>query len=229
DQGAHATARLRQPLVRLGRVGDRESGEMHAAIAPHRMVQLLGEFCIRRLEQRLDIAARQHGGDVAGAGRLRRTARGVRIELDGFRRRCESGPRQRAARGLRVAHEMADMVEKNLVSDGELAICMGHAATYVFCSGRTSKDAGTLAQLVLRSPDMTSATDMRAETTAEAPVAYPARAGAPRAAVSFVDVTKHFPAAGGGRLEVLRAVSFDVPLGEIVAIVGPSGAGGEVQ
>jgi NitT/TauT family transport system ATP-binding protein len=69
---------------------------------------------------------------------------------------------------------------------------------------------------------MTSASDMQAETTAAAPMA---RAGASRAAVSFVDVTKHFPAAGGGRLEVLRAVSFDVPLGEIVAIVGPSGAG----
>jgi NitT/TauT family transport system ATP-binding protein len=69
---------------------------------------------------------------------------------------------------------------------------------------------------------MMSATDMRAEVTTEASVPH---AGAPRAAVSFVDVSKYFPAAGGGRLEALRAVSFDVPLGEIVAIVGPSGAG----
>ena len=44
-------------------------------------------------------------------------------------------------------------------------------------------------------------------------------------AISFQNISKHFPAADGSQLEVLRAVSFDVPLGDIVAILGPSGSG----
>ena len=44
-------------------------------------------------------------------------------------------------------------------------------------------------------------------------------------AVSFIEVSKRFPAADGGLLEVLRGVSFDVPVGKIVALVGPSGSG----
>jgi NitT/TauT family transport system ATP-binding protein len=43
--------------------------------------------------------------------------------------------------------------------------------------------------------------------------------------ISFIDVSKRFPAADGSLLEVLRGVSFDVPAGEIIAIVGPSGSG----
>ena len=44
-------------------------------------------------------------------------------------------------------------------------------------------------------------------------------------AISFRDVSKHFPAADGTRLEVLRDVSFDVRIGDVVAILGPSGSG----
>jgi ABC-type nitrate/sulfonate/bicarbonate transport system ATPase subunit len=44
-------------------------------------------------------------------------------------------------------------------------------------------------------------------------------------AISFRDVSKHFPAADGSRLEVLRDVSFDVRIGDVVAILGPSGSG----
>ena len=44
-------------------------------------------------------------------------------------------------------------------------------------------------------------------------------------AISFQDVSKHFPAAHGSRLEVLRDVSFDVRIGDVVAILGPSGSG----
>ena len=44
-------------------------------------------------------------------------------------------------------------------------------------------------------------------------------------AISFQDVSKHFPAADGSRLEVLRDVSFDVRIGHVVAILGPSGSG----
>jgi ABC-type nitrate/sulfonate/bicarbonate transport system ATPase subunit len=44
-------------------------------------------------------------------------------------------------------------------------------------------------------------------------------------AISFQDVSKYFPAADGTRLEVLRDVSFDVRIGDVVAILGPSGSG----
>jgi ABC-type nitrate/sulfonate/bicarbonate transport system ATPase subunit len=70
---------------------------------------------------------------------------------------------------------------------------------------------------------MTSVTDLRSAEPAAARVKQRDPAGAP--AVSFQDVSKHFPAADGSQLEVLRAVSFDVPVGDIVAILGPSGSG----
>lgn len=46
-----------------------------------------------------------------------------------------------------------------------------------------------------------------------------------KTAISFAEVWKFFPAADGSLLEVLHDVSFDVPGGEIVAILGPSGSG----
>jgi ABC-type nitrate/sulfonate/bicarbonate transport system ATPase subunit len=60
-------------------------------------------------------------------------------------------------------------------------------------------------------------------STATAPAARAQQAGAP--AISFQEVNKSFASGSRGRLEVLRAVSFDVSPGEIVAIVGPSGSG----
>ena len=44
-------------------------------------------------------------------------------------------------------------------------------------------------------------------------------------ALSFVHASKRYPRADRGTLEVLRDVSFQVPRGEIVAILGPSGSG----
>src|SRR5262249_48559311 len=44
-------------------------------------------------------------------------------------------------------------------------------------------------------------------------------------AVSFLHVYKRFARTDGTRLDVLRDVTFDVPCGEIVAILGPSGSG----
>jgi ABC-type nitrate/sulfonate/bicarbonate transport system ATPase subunit len=44
-------------------------------------------------------------------------------------------------------------------------------------------------------------------------------------AISFRDVSKHFPRRDGSRLDVIDAVSFAVPTGDIVALLGPSGGG----
>jgi NitT/TauT family transport system ATP-binding protein len=47
----------------------------------------------------------------------------------------------------------------------------------------------------------------------------------PTFAISFAGVSKRFARPGGGTLDALDRVSFDVPAGEIVAILGPSGSG----
>jgi ABC-type nitrate/sulfonate/bicarbonate transport system ATPase subunit len=49
--------------------------------------------------------------------------------------------------------------------------------------------------------------------------------GEPPPALSFQDVSKQFERSDGPPLEVLRGISFEVPVGRIVAILGPSGAG----
>ena len=68
---------------------------------------------------------------------------------------------------------------------------------------------------------MTSGTDIN---PAESALTRMADRGA-GPALSFQGVSKHFPAADGSRLEVLRDVSFDVRIGDVVAILGPSGSG----
>jgi ABC-type nitrate/sulfonate/bicarbonate transport system ATPase subunit len=68
---------------------------------------------------------------------------------------------------------------------------------------------------------MTSETDINLPETVLTRMAD--RGGGP--AISVQDVSKHFPATDGSRLEVLRDVSFDVRIGGVVAILGPSGSG----
>jgi ABC-type nitrate/sulfonate/bicarbonate transport system ATPase subunit len=78
-----------------------------------------------------------------------------------------------------------------------------------------------MARLVLPSSQMTSGTDFNPVDPALTRMAD--RGVGP--AISFQDVSKHFPTADGSRLEVLRDVSFDVRIGDVVAILGPSGSG----
>jgi ABC-type nitrate/sulfonate/bicarbonate transport system ATPase subunit len=70
---------------------------------------------------------------------------------------------------------------------------------------------------------MASVTDAGSAQLTEARVMRPDQGDA--CAISFQHVSKQFPAADGGQLEVLRDVSFDVPAGKIVALLGPSGSG----
>jgi ABC-type nitrate/sulfonate/bicarbonate transport system ATPase subunit len=72
---------------------------------------------------------------------------------------------------------------------------------------------------------MASTTDLTNPQPSQYKAAQPEQKGVSGPAISFQDVSKHFPAADGGELEVLRGVSFELPVGDIVAIVGPSGSG----
>ena len=99
------------PMPRAG-IGDREGGELQARMARQRRLELAAERGVRGLEQHLDIAAREHRADIAGAGRP-----AVGRDLHRLRRRRKSGAHQRRGRSLRVAHEMADVIEKNLIAE----------------------------------------------------------------------------------------------------------------
>jgi ABC-type nitrate/sulfonate/bicarbonate transport system ATPase subunit len=72
---------------------------------------------------------------------------------------------------------------------------------------------------------MTGTTDLAGPQPSQSRATQPERITVSGAAISFQDVSKRFPAADGSPLEVLREVSFDLPVGDIVAIVGPSGSG----
>ena len=116
-QRAHRKAGIGEPLVRRRRIGNRERSKMHAGMARQRGVEFAAERRVGGLEQHLDVAAREHRGDVAGAGR-----RAVGIGLHRHRRRRETGARQRRARRLRVGDEMADVIEEDFAADRKLAV-----------------------------------------------------------------------------------------------------------
>jgi ABC-type nitrate/sulfonate/bicarbonate transport system ATPase subunit len=72
-------------------------------------------------------------------------------------------------------------------------------------------DAGKMPEAVGAQPDLRG---IRAPTPAPG-----------QTAISFAQVWKFFSTSDGSPLEVLHDVSFEVPSGEIVAILGPSGSG----
>ena len=78
-----------------------------------------------------------------------------------------------------------------------------------------------MARLVLPSSQMTSGTEFNPVDPVLTRIAD--RGVGP--AISFQDVSKHFPAADGSRLEDMRDVSYDVRICDVVAILGPSGSG----
>ncbi len=121
DQVANGEIIRGEAAVCSFRVRHGESREMHSGVAFERRIELTGQRRIGCLEQNLAIAASEHDGDVAGSGRTR-AAGGIRADLDGNRRRRKSATRQRAARGLGIAHEMGDVIEEYFFARRKLAV-----------------------------------------------------------------------------------------------------------
>src|SRR5262249_23153970 len=124
-----AEARRAEPLVPGVGVSDRECGKLDAGMARKRRLELAAERRVGGLEQHLHVARRQHRADIS---RPCRSAGGR--HLPRRRRRREAGARERPRRGLRATHEVADMVEKNLIAERQLAInfChLGHFAPLI--------------------------------------------------------------------------------------------------
>ncbi|MFD2184054.1 ABC transporter ATP-binding protein [Rhodoplanes azumiensis] len=72
---------------------------------------------------------------------------------------------------------------------------------------------------------MTPVTTMDAMTSTATSPATLATTPDRRQALAFRHVSKQFGRADGASLEVLRDISFDVPAGSVVSILGPSGSG----
>ena len=83
----------REPPQPGPRIGDRKGRKMQAVVTPARRIELAAERRICGLEQDLDIAAAEHGGDVASTARLRLAAERIGIDLDRDRRRRKAGAR----------------------------------------------------------------------------------------------------------------------------------------
>jgi hypothetical protein len=99
----------RETPMRLLRVSDGEGSEMQSGMARQRGIEFAAQRRIGGFEQHLDIAARKHGGDVAGPGRAH-PACGIGADLDRDRRRRKAAARKSAARRLGVMNEMGDMI-----------------------------------------------------------------------------------------------------------------------
>src|SRR5262245_56687414 len=82
NERSHAKAILSKAAVCPGSVRHHKGCKLHSGVARHRGVKFTAECGISRLEQNLDIAARQHSGDVTRACQLRRTALRIGIDLD---------------------------------------------------------------------------------------------------------------------------------------------------
>ena len=126
DRPLHADQRTQretsgaEPRVRLGGIRNRKGREMNAVVACHGEIELSRQRRRTGLEQHLDIAAREHGADIAGSGQ-----RAIRIDLDRHRRRRKAAAHERMARGLAIRHEVPDMVEENLLAEWQLTIDVG--------------------------------------------------------------------------------------------------------
>jgi len=106
--------------VRLSGIRNHKGREMDAPIAGHGEIELSRKRRRSGLEQHLDIAAREHGADIAGPGQ-----RAIRIDLDRHRRRRKAAAHERMARGLAIRHEVANVIEENLLAKRQLTVGLG--------------------------------------------------------------------------------------------------------
>src|SRR4029077_5956601 len=121
-QWLHAKSRPREPPMHRNRIGDRKGRKMKAAITFDGTVELAGKCGVGSLEQHFEIPAVEHRGDVAGAGRARRPAGRVGVDMHRDRRRGKARACERLARRLRIGDEMPDMIEKNFIAHRQPAI-----------------------------------------------------------------------------------------------------------
>src|SRR5262249_28600901 len=121
----HRKSGAGQANARCSGGGDGKGGEVQSSAASERRIEFAGKRRIRIFEQHFHIAACKHCGDVAESGGNEAPRGRIFIGLDRHRRRCEAGAQQCAACSLRVAHEVSDVIEKNLIAGGKLAAACG--------------------------------------------------------------------------------------------------------
>src|SRR5262245_4657636 len=97
---------------------------MHARMSRERSVKIARERSVGSLEHRFDIASGKHRCDIAGTSKPRRSAIGRWTDLNRDWRGCETGACKRSACCFAPLHEMADMIEKDLVGARELPVCV---------------------------------------------------------------------------------------------------------
>lgn len=102
-------------------VGDSERREVQSGVLFEHGVELARQRRVGGLKQHFSITTLEHRRDIAGSGRPCAAGR-IGTDLNRDRRRRKATADQRALGRLSVAYEMRDMVEKNFVADGKLAV-----------------------------------------------------------------------------------------------------------
>src|SRR5262249_62375944 len=107
NERPYAKAILGKATVCPGSIRHHKCCKLHSGVARRRGLKFTAERCISGLEQNLNVAARQHGGNVCRACQLRRAALRIGIDLYWCRRRGKARGRKGPAFGLLIPHANA--------------------------------------------------------------------------------------------------------------------------
>src|SRR5262249_28919793 len=122
NERPYAKAILGKAAVCPGSIRHHKCCKLHSGVARCRGLKFTAERCINGLEQNLNVAARQHGGNVSRACQLRRAAFGLGWVWVCAGRRHKASARKSRVWGLLTTHEMPAMVQKNLGGKWKLPI-----------------------------------------------------------------------------------------------------------